>query len=43
VSVDPARTPLRAGVLVEGSGATVLPLTALVRNGLVPSVRPGLS
>jgi hypothetical protein len=43
VSVDPQGTPLRAGVLVDGPGATALPLAPLVRNGLVPSVRPGLS
>jgi hypothetical protein len=41
--VAPRTTPLRAGVLVTGRGATVLPLVPLVRNGLVPSVRPGLS
>jgi hypothetical protein len=43
VTVDPHTTPLRAGVLVTGRGATVLPLGPLVRNGLVPAVRPGLS
>lgn len=43
LSVEPRGTTLRGGVLVEGSGATVLTLVPLLDSGLVPSVRPGLS
>ena len=43
LTVDPGRTPMSGAVLVTGRGATVLPLPELVRNGLVPAVRPGLS
>jgi hypothetical protein len=43
LTVDPGRTSMSGAVLVTGRGATVLPLPELVRNGLVPAVRPGLS
>jgi hypothetical protein len=42
VKVTPQRTDVAAAVVVKGDGATVVPLQALVRYGLVPDVRPGL-
>lgn len=42
VRVTPRRTAVAAAVVVKGDGATVVPLRALVRFGLVPDVRPGL-
>jgi hypothetical protein len=42
VSVLPERTSVTGSVLVSGNGAAVVPLTPLVRSGLVPHVRPGL-
>lgn len=42
VRVTPRRTEVAAAVVVKGDGATVVPLRALVRYGLVPDVRPGL-
>jgi hypothetical protein len=42
VRVSPQRTDVAAAVVVKGDGATVVPLQALVRYGLVPDVRPGL-
>lgn len=42
VSVLPERASVTGSVLVSGNGATVVPLTPLVRSGLVPHVRPGL-
>lgn len=42
--VVPARTAVTGSVVTSSSaGASVLPLTVPVRNGLVPHVRPGLS
>ncbi|MGI8524246.1 MAG: DUF5719 family protein [Nocardioides sp.] len=43
VEVTPERTSVRGAVLVAGDGAVVLPLRALLVNGLVPAVRPGRS
>jgi hypothetical protein len=42
VRVTPRRTAVAAAVVASGDGATVVPLRALVRTTLVPSVRPGL-
>lgn len=42
VSVVPERTTVTGAVLVSGNGAAVIALTELVRNGLIPDVRPGL-
>lgn len=42
VRVTPRRTSVAAAVVVKGDGATVVPMQALVRFGLVPDVRPGL-
>lgn len=42
VSVLPERASVTGSVLVSGTGAAVVPLTPLVRSGLVPDVRPGL-
>jgi hypothetical protein len=43
LSVLPARTTVTGAVLTSAdAGASVLPLTVPVRNGLVPQVRPGL-
>lgn len=42
VSVEPARTTVVGAVEITGRGAAVVPLTELVRNGLVPDVGPGL-
>ena len=43
VHVEPRRTPVRGAVLVsgEGLGATVIPLTELLTQGLVPQISPG--
>jgi hypothetical protein len=44
LSVTPSRTSINGSVLTSSSsGASVLPLTVPVSNGLVPHVRPGLS
>jgi hypothetical protein len=40
VSVAPRRTPVRGAVVVSGSGATVIPLTELLTQGLVPQISP---
>ncbi len=42
VAVTPERTPVTGAVLVSGNGAAVVPLTELVRNGLIPAMSPGL-
>jgi hypothetical protein len=43
IAVLPERTSVTGSVLTSSSsGASVLPLTVPVRNGLVPAVRPGL-
>jgi hypothetical protein len=42
VSVLPERASVTGSVLVSGTGDAVVPLTPLVRSGLVPDVRPGL-
>ena len=42
VSVLPERTAISGAVVVSGKGTAVLALGELVRNGLVPAVRPGL-
>ena len=42
VSVLAERASVTGSVLVSGSGDAVVPLTPLVRSGLVPDVRPGL-
>ena len=43
LSVVPSRTSVTGSVLTTSrTGASVLPLTVPVRNGLVPHVRPGL-
>ena len=41
VEVTPERTSVTGAVLVTGQGGLVLPLRALLVNGLVPDVRPG--
>ncbi len=43
VHVLPRRTPVRGAVLVSGGpgGATVIPLTELLTQGLVPQISPG--
>jgi hypothetical protein len=45
VHVTPQRTPVRGAVLVSGgtAGATVIPLTELLTQGLVPQISPGRS
>jgi hypothetical protein len=45
VHVLPRRTPVRGAVLVSGdtAGATVIPLTELLTQGLVPQISPGRS
>ncbi len=42
VSVVPSRVSVVGAVQVTGAGAAVVPLAELVRNGLIPDVRPGL-
>lgn len=43
VSVQPSKTSIVGAVQVTGpGGATVVPLLEMVRNGLIPDVRPGL-
>lgn len=42
VSVVPQRTDVTGAVQVTGNGTAVVPLTELVRSGLIPDVRPGL-
>jgi hypothetical protein len=42
VSVKPSQSPVIGAVQVTGRGAAVVPLAELVRNGLIPDVRPGL-
>lgn len=42
VSVVPERTSVTGAVVVSGPGTAVVPLRDLVRNGLIPDVRPGL-
>ncbi|MFC7493852.1 MULTISPECIES: DUF5719 family protein [unclassified Nocardioides] len=43
IAVLPERTSVTGAVLTSSSaGASVLPLTVPIRNGLVPAVRPGL-
>ncbi len=41
VQVEPRRTPVRGAVVVTGDGATVIPLTELLTQGLVPQISPG--
>ncbi|MCW2796369.1 DUF5719 family protein [Nocardioides sp.] len=41
LTVTPERTPIIGAVLVQGQGATVVPLRQLVRSGLIPDIRPG--
>ena len=41
VQVEPRRTPVRGAVVVSGDGATVVPLTELLTQGLVPQISPG--
>ena len=41
LDVVPARTTIRAAVLVAGDGATVVPLHELLTQGLVPQIWPG--
>jgi hypothetical protein len=41
--VVPQNTPVRAAVVLSGDGASVVPLHELLTQGLVPSIRPGLS
>ena len=45
VHVVPKGTPVRGAVLVSGdtAGATVIPLTELLTQGLVPQISPGRS
>ena len=45
VHVVPRRTPVRGAVIVsgDGAGATVIPLTELLTQGLVPQISPGRS
>jgi hypothetical protein len=43
VQVEPRRTPVRGAVVVSGDGATVVPLTELLTQGLVPQISPGQS
>lgn len=40
VQVQPRGTPVRGAVLVTGDGATVIPLTELLTQGLVPQISP---
>ncbi len=42
VRVTPRRTAVAGAVVVNGDGATVVPLRDLVRYSLIPDVRPGL-
>jgi hypothetical protein len=41
VHVEPRGTPVRGAVLLTGDGATVIPLTELQTQGLVPQISPG--
>jgi hypothetical protein len=41
VHVEPRGTPVRGAVLLTGDGATVIPLTELLTQGLVPQISPG--
>ncbi|MCW2764100.1 MAG: hypothetical protein JWO11_59 [Nocardioides sp.] len=41
VTVTPERTAVIGAVLVQGVGATVVPLRELVRSDLIPDIRPG--
>ena len=38
--ITPERTVIRAAVVVQGDGASVLPLQELVTQGLVPHIEP---
>lgn len=42
ISLVPERTGVVAALLLTGQGVAVVPFTEVVRNGLVPAVRPGL-
>ncbi|GAB3773855.1 hypothetical protein FB382_000642 [Nocardioides ginsengisegetis] len=42
VSIAPSQASVVAAVEASGNGTAVLPLTDLLRNGLIPGVRPGL-
>lgn len=42
VEVTPSNVDLAGSILVEGDGATLVPLRDLVRFGRIPAVRPGL-
>jgi len=41
VQVVPHGTPVRGAVVLSGDGATVIPLTELLTQGLVPQISPG--
>ena len=41
--VTPQGTTIRGAVVLSGDGASVVPLHELLTEGLVPSIRPGLS
>lgn len=41
--VTPQGTTIRGAVVLSGDGASVVPLQELLTEGLVPSIRPGLS
>ena len=41
VHVQPRGTPVRGAVVLTGDGATVVPLTELLTQGLVPQISPG--
>ena len=43
LQVTPEGTDVRASVMLAGNGAAVIPLHELLTEGLVPSIRPGLS
>ncbi len=43
VQVVPRGTPVRGAVVLSGDGATVVPLSELLTQGLVPQISPGLS
>jgi hypothetical protein len=43
VSVVPEGTLIRGSVVLTGDGASVIPLSELLTQGLVPQIRPGLS
>jgi hypothetical protein len=36
----PERTTIRASVVVEGDGASVIPMQELLSQGLVPHIEP---